>query len=247
MEKGLAKVSDQVKEWGEKAIAEAQKAGELSKKTREAVDEVLIKHNELAAEVRDMEKKMVERKGSEPERQKSLGEQIVESDTFKRYVENGKQGSMKIELKAVTSANAGALIRPLYETEPVSLPKRRFTIRDLLPVVPIQTSSVDYPKQSTRTNTAYARRSSGLTALTLLLDLTARHYLPKQQRQDLTFRSLADKHGGSPATLFRAARWMDQNFRKLETLAIERLEPLFIAHGIVPDRATYDSAQSVAA
>ncbi|WP_454756986.1 hypothetical protein [Cupriavidus campinensis] len=94
---------------------------------------------------------------------------------------------------------------------------------------------------------AYARRSSGLTALTLLLDLTARHYLPKQQRQDLTFRSLADKHGGSPATLFRAARWMDQNFRKLETLAIERLEPLFIAHGIVPDRATYDSAQSVAA
>lgn len=154
MEKGLAKVSDQVKEWGEKAIAEAQKSGELSKKTREAVDEVLIKHNELAAEVRDMEKKMVERKGSEPERQKSLGEQLVESDTFKRYVENGKQGSMKLELKAVTSANAGALIRPLYETEPVSLPKRRFTIRDLLPVVPIQTSSVDYPKQSTRTNNA---------------------------------------------------------------------------------------------
>lgn len=93
----------------------------------------------------------------------------------------------------------------------------------------------------------YARRSSGLTALTLLLDLTARHYLPKQQRQDLTFRALAEKHGGSPATLFRAARWMDQNFRKLETLAIERLEPSFVAHGIVPDRAACDSAESVAA
>lgn len=150
----LDKVTDQVKEWGEKAVAEASKAGELSKKTREAVDEHLIKFNELQAEVRDMEKKAVERKGSQPERQKSYGEQIVESDTFKRYVENGKQGSMKLDLKAVTSANAGGLIRPLYETEPVSLPKRRFTIRDLLPVVPISTSSVDYPKQQSRTNNA---------------------------------------------------------------------------------------------
>lgn len=150
----LEKVTDQVKEWGEKAVSEAAKSGELSKKTREAVDEHLVKFNELQAEVRDLEKKAIERKGSEPERQKSYGEQIVESDVFKRFIENGKQGSMKLDLKAVTSANAGGLIRPLYETEPVGLPKRRFTIRDLLPVVPIATSSVDYPKQQSRTNNA---------------------------------------------------------------------------------------------
>jgi len=154
LESGLAKVTDQVKEWGEKAVAEAAKSGELSRKTREAVDEHLIKFNELQSEVRDLEKKAVDRKGGEPQRQKSYGEQIVESDTFKRYVDNGKQGSMKLDLKAVTSANAGGLIRPLYETETVSLPKRRFTIRDLLPVVPISTSSVDYPKQQSRTNNA---------------------------------------------------------------------------------------------
>lgn len=154
LEQGLAKVTDQVKEWGEKALAESKKSGELSQKTKESVDELLIKHNELQAEVRDLEKKGVGNKGGQPERQKSYGEQIVESDTFKRYVENGKQGSMKLDLKAVTSAAAGGLIRPLYETEPVSLPKRRFTIRDLLPVVPITTSSVDYPKQQTRTNNA---------------------------------------------------------------------------------------------
>lgn len=93
----------------------------------------------------------------------------------------------------------------------------------------------------------YARRSSGLTALRLLLDLTARHYLPKQQRQDLTFRALAEKHGGSPAGLFRAARWMETHFRALENLAIERLEPSFMAHGLVADRTACDSAESVAA
>lgn len=150
----LDKVTDQVKEWGEKAVHEAAKTGELSQKTRQAVDEHLIKFNELQAEVRDIEKKMISRPGYGDQRQKSFGEQLVESEQFKRFTENGKQGSMKMELKAVTSTAAGALIRPLYETEPVGLPKRRFTIRDLLPVVPIATSSVDYPKQSTRTNAA---------------------------------------------------------------------------------------------
>lgn len=150
----LDKVTDQVKEWGEKAVAEAAKSGTLAQKTREMVDETLIKFNEITAEVRDLEKKMVARPGPADQRQKSYGEQIVESDTFKRYLENGKQGSMKLDLKAVTSTAAGALIRPLYETDIVGLPKRRFTIRDLLPVAPIATSSVDYPKQLSRTNNA---------------------------------------------------------------------------------------------
>ncbi|WP_295379570.1 phage major capsid protein [uncultured Pseudacidovorax sp.] len=150
----LEKIKESVKEQAEKALHEAKSSGELSKKTKEVVDETLIKFNELQADVRDLEKKMVDRRGGEPERQKSYGEQLTESDSFKRYVENGKQGSMKLELKAVTSANAGGLIRPLYEAEPVGLPKRRFTIRDLLPVVPITTSSVDYPKQQSRTNNA---------------------------------------------------------------------------------------------
>ncbi|UXC37340.1 hypothetical protein [Cupriavidus gilardii] len=92
----------------------------------------------------------------------------------------------------------------------------------------------------------YARRSCGLTALSLLLDLTARHYLPKQQRQDLTFRALADKHGGSAATLFRAAKWMDTHYRALENLALERLEPSFTAHGLIANRTAAESAQSVA-
>ncbi|MEN7529324.1 hypothetical protein [Cupriavidus sp. DL-D2] len=93
----------------------------------------------------------------------------------------------------------------------------------------------------------YARRSSGLTALKLLVNLTARHYLPKQQRQDLTFRALADKHGGSPATLFRAARWMETHFRTLENKALDRLEPSFTGHGLIVDRTACDAVESVAA
>jgi len=149
------KTHDAVKEIAEKALAEAAKGINMSQSAKDKADEMLTKQNELVAEVRDLEKKLAEGgRGGVAERQKSYGEQVVDSEQFKRFKANGHAGSMKLEMKAVTSTAAGALIRPQYETEPVALPKRGFTIRDLLPVVPIATSSVDYPKQATRTNAA---------------------------------------------------------------------------------------------
>ncbi len=93
----------------------------------------------------------------------------------------------------------------------------------------------------------FARRSCGITALGLLLDLTIRHYLPRKQRDGYSLRALAEKAKVGTDRVFRAARWMDANFRALENLALERLEPSFVAHGLVPARAACDSAESVAA
>jgi HK97 family phage major capsid protein len=149
----LDKIHDQVKEQGEKALAEAAKGQQMSTEQKARIDELLLKLGETQADVAALEKKTASR-DSTPARVKSMGEELTESDAYKRFEASGKQGSMKFEFKAVTSANSGALIRPLYETDPVSLPMRRMTIRDLLPVVPIATSSVDYPKQTTRTNAA---------------------------------------------------------------------------------------------
>ena len=149
----LDKITDQVKEQGEKALAEAKSAGSLAQKTKELVDDLLLQKNELTERVKAVEQAATEKTAGQPA-QKSGGEQVVDSDAFRQFKERGFQGSMKVEVKAVTSTAAGALIRPLYETEPVALQRRRFTIRNLLPVVPISTSSVDYPKQTTRTNAA---------------------------------------------------------------------------------------------
>jgi hypothetical protein len=93
----------------------------------------------------------------------------------------------------------------------------------------------------------YARRSCGLTALGLLTSLVVRHYLPRKQRDGYSLRDLAEKSKISTDRAFRATKWMQDNFRELEALALERLEPSFVAHGIVPDRTACDSAQSVAA
>lgn len=152
------KAHDAVKEVAEKALSEAAKGHDLSKAAKLSADELLTKFNELTADLRAVEQKAVAHL-SGPARTKSYGEQLQESAAFKTFVERGMQGSMKLEMakfseKAVTSTAAGGLIRPLYETDPVELPRRQLRIRDLLNVVPIKTSSVDYPKQSTVTNAA---------------------------------------------------------------------------------------------
>lgn len=150
----LARIADRVKEAGERAMFEAKKAGDMSAELKPRVDELLTKQNELQAIVQDMERAQAQATNG-PARPKSFGEQLVGSDQFQAFQRAGSRGSMSLELKAaVTSTAAGGLIRPLYETDPVELPRRRLTVRSLLPVVPISTSSVDYPKMSTRTNSA---------------------------------------------------------------------------------------------
>lgn len=145
---------DEVKGLGSELQEKFARGEKTSQDLKDSVDKALTEFNGLKARLDDAEQKLARGGGAEEVRQKSMGEQFVESKGFESFRERGAQGSVKVEVKTVTSANAGGLIRPLYETEPVSLPKRRFTIRDLLPVVPITTSSVDYPKQTTRTNNA---------------------------------------------------------------------------------------------
>lgn len=93
----------------------------------------------------------------------------------------------------------------------------------------------------------YARRSCGLTALSLIASLVVRHYLPRAQREGYSLRDLADKGKISVYRVACAAKWMQAHFPALEVKALARLEPSFVAHGIVPDRTACDSAQSVAA
>lgn len=152
----VSEVHDKLKEQSEKAIAEAAKGVSMSASAKQTADELLIKFNELQAEVRDAEQKAAGRDKGGEQKVKTYGEHVVESAQFKSLMkERAGRGSVAFTIqKAVTSTAAGALIRPQYETEPVALPRRRFTIRDLLPVVPVTTSSVDYPRQTTRTNSA---------------------------------------------------------------------------------------------
>ena len=56
----LDKITDQVKEQGEKALAEAKSAGSLAQKTKELVDDLLLQKNELTERVKAVEQAATE-------------------------------------------------------------------------------------------------------------------------------------------------------------------------------------------
>ena len=96
---------------------------------------------------------MARKPGADGDEVKSYGAQIVDSEKFAQFKSNGFQGSARFEMKAITAVQANAVSDRDLDT-PVGLPKRGLTIRDLLTVVPTDSGSIDYAKQTTRTNNA---------------------------------------------------------------------------------------------
>lgn len=134
----LDKIGGEVKEIGEKALAEAKKAGDMSAKTKESVDEILVKQGELQARLTEVEQKAARPGGAAGQQAKTAGQLMVESDAFKKYVEEGnyKKG-FNFATKAVVSitsdaASAGDLIEPMRIQGIVAAPNRRMTVRDLI-------------------------------------------------------------------------------------------------------------------
>ena len=151
---------EEVKKIADGAQSEVKRLGDLLPETKANADQALLKFNvldELKARFDDMEQRMTRPGGAGlGDEAKSFGMQVSESDEIKSLASK-ERPSARIELKAITTANnsAGGFIVSQRETEPVSMPRRPDIImRDLLTVMPIDTGSVDYPKQSVRTNAA---------------------------------------------------------------------------------------------
>ncbi|WP_454280488.1 phage major capsid protein [Sphingomonas sp. Marseille-Q8236] len=149
-----------VRQVAEKAEGEVKRFGTMTEETKSTADEALLRLNvvdELKSRLDDVEQKMTRPGGAGMgEEVKSFGQQVSESDAIKSLASKERPYA-RIELKAITTANnsAGGFIVSQRETESVNLPRRPDLImRDLLTVMPIDTGSVDYPKQSVRTNAA---------------------------------------------------------------------------------------------
>ena len=151
---------DAVKKIADGAETEVKRLGGLTDETKKKADEALTKFSVLDTlnnRLTDLEQKATRPGGGGGDQVKSYGAQLAESTELKSYRERGGQGSMRMSLKAITSGagSAGGLIVSQRETEIVELPRRPdIIIRDLLTVMPIDTSSVDYPKQTVRANAA---------------------------------------------------------------------------------------------
>jgi HK97 family phage major capsid protein len=138
----------------------------ISSELKKAIDDAITNFNEkfgtFSNDLAALDQKMAgARDSGQPEEGKSWGEQFIGSEDFKSRIGVGEQGTgskfrgtISAEIKQVNSVAAGGLIRSQRENDVVALLRERRVVRDLLRTVPVNTSSVDYVTQTTRTNNA---------------------------------------------------------------------------------------------
>lgn len=129
---------------------------QLARETKAAFDN---RFNELNMRLNDVEQKGAVRPGGgyfAP----SAGRQVIDSDEFRHVSGKNFAGKVSVEVKAtITSAttaadgSAGDLMVPQRDMVWTG-PKRRMTIRDLIPTVQVTSGSVEYAKQTSFTNAA---------------------------------------------------------------------------------------------
>jgi len=152
LQKQIDAKHDDIMKKADEALDEAKKSGTLSAETKASVDQALTGINTLREQLKDIEQKMARKPDGSTEN-KSYGRQVVDSDKFKSFQQGGFQGQARFQLKSITTANVPAVSERDLDP-PVALPKRQFTIRSLLTVVPTSSNSIDYARQTTRTNAA---------------------------------------------------------------------------------------------
>lgn len=160
----LGKISDQVKEVGEKALSEAKASGDMSKKTKGEVDELMTKQGNLMTQVTSIEQRFdaLVKAGLSGNKTglTSAGREVVESENFQNYVKAGDfRKGFAMPVKAVVSitsdvGSAGDMIAPDRLQGIIAAPDRRMTVRDL--ITPGQTNSnlIQYVKETGYQNMA---------------------------------------------------------------------------------------------
>lgn len=125
------------------------------------LDELGVNVNEVKARLDEVEQKAARAPGDAPSAPPTAGSQFVAASEVKSFLENPSAGRrIGLEMKAtITSAttladgSAGDLTTAYRDTT-LLMPKRRMTVRGLLPVVQVTQGSVEYPKQTGLTNNA---------------------------------------------------------------------------------------------
>jgi HK97 family phage major capsid protein len=157
----LKRAADDVKSAADTTNTELKNLGKVTDETKIKADEAVLKHTELTARMDAIEQKMARRAtgADQPERRKSLGEQVTDDDGIKSLMANGR-GKASVRVKAIISSlttdangSAGDLLVPQRQglIQPVT---RRLTVRDLIQPGQTSSTSIQYVKETGFTNSA---------------------------------------------------------------------------------------------
>ena len=163
----LAKATENVKSLGTELTGRMEKGEKGVADLKDQVDEALTLMNEAKTRLDEVEQKQARRGSDEVEHQKSLGQQMYESEQFKSFVENPRAGGRAtLQIKDITSAttvaagSAGALVTP-ERAGLIAPPNQMLHIRDLIAPGKTDSNSIEYPRETGFTNNAGAQTAEG--------------------------------------------------------------------------------------
>ena len=164
----LKKATDSVKDLGEELKGKMANGEKGLEDLKERVDEALTTLNDTKTRLDDVEQKLA-RRGAGATTEKSIAEQLMETEQFKSYAQDPRTNkSAKLMVKAtITSAtadaagSAGALVVEHRVPGVVATPERKLTIRDLLMPGTTDSNAITYVREKLFTNNAAAQASEG--------------------------------------------------------------------------------------
>lgn len=159
----------EIKAFAEKANKEIKEHGTILADTKNVLDGLVKDGLGLQDRLQDIEQKMARRfAANDPTEQKSVGEQLSESDDYQALTTKGR-GIARLNLKAVTNITSattgtggvGVGIQPTRVAGIITDPERQFTIRDL--IMPGRTSSnaVEFVQETGFQNMAAPQAGEG--------------------------------------------------------------------------------------
>ncbi|MBD4919037.1 phage major capsid protein, partial [Xanthomonas citri pv. citri] len=138
---------------------------ELNASVRAKVDELLMAQGALQADLKAAQQRIAEVEGNGAGgdvQHISIGQQFVNSDSFKAMAESGGQrGRAELNIKAAitslttnTDGSAGATVQTTRLPGILELPQRRMTIRSLLAQGTMEGNTLEYVRETGFTNAA---------------------------------------------------------------------------------------------
>lgn len=157
----LANISDSLKAHADRAA----KDQELNASVRAKVDELLMAQGALQADLKAAQQRIAEVEGNgagADVQHISIGQQFVNSDSFKAMAESGGQrGRAELNIKAAITSlttnadgSAGATVQTTRLPGILELPQRRMTIRSLLAQGTMEGNTLEYVRETGFTNAA---------------------------------------------------------------------------------------------
>lgn len=164
----LEKATSKVNELGIELKGRMEKGEKGIDDLKDQVDEALTLMNETKTRLDEVEQKQARRGDDGKVEQKSLGQQMYESEQFKSFAENPRNGSRAtLHVKDITSAttaapgSAGALTTPQTVPGIVAPPNQVLHIRDLIASGTTNSNSIEYIRETGFTNNAGAQTDEG--------------------------------------------------------------------------------------